>query len=42
MAKFDLKKLVGDSSDKLKAGAQKAQETLKGISDAAAKGKEMA
>ena len=33
---------MGDSSDKLKAGAQKAQETLKGISDAAAKGKEMA
>ena len=29
MAKFDFKKLVNDSADKLKTGAQKAQEAVK-------------
>ena len=29
MAKFDFKKLVNDSADKLKNGAQKAQEAVK-------------
>ena len=48
MAKFDFKKLVGDSTDKLKNSAQKAQETVKGFDlkaaakDAAAKGKDAA
>ncbi len=48
MAKFDWKKLVNDSADKLKNGAQKAQETVKGFdlkataNNMAAKGKEAA
>lgn len=48
MAKFDFKKLVDDSADKLKNSAQKAQETLKGFDlrkaadGAAAKGKNAA
>lgn len=48
MAKFDFKKMVNDSADKLKTGAQKAQEAVKGFDfkaaagDVAAKGKDAA
>lgn len=48
MTKFDFKKMVNDSADKLKTGAQKAQEAVKGFDfkaaagDVAAKGKDAA
>lgn len=48
MAKFDFKKLVNDSADKLKTGAQKAQEAAKGFDiktaagDVVTKGKDAA
>lgn len=48
MAKFDFKKLVNDSADKLKTGAQKAQEAVKGFDiktaagDVVTKGKDAA